>query len=151
MFIPAAMGPFLQPVNSAIEVMISIATSVLSVSWYFVWYGSMVFAFRGRFPILSARAFSVLLGVVYAGFAIVSHLVNEQLTRQLFASSAVYFFAFCAILSLSGFGAVFLTGQMVQNERELERLAQERDRRLDALHPWGSSDAQGATLETDKE
>lgn len=148
-FIPAARGPLFQPANSTAEVIVAIATSVLSVSWYFVWYGSLVFAFRGRFPILSPRAFSILLGVVYAGFAIVSHVVNEGLIGGLLASHPLYFFAFSAMLSLSGFGAVFLPGLMVQNEREQERLAQERDRRLDSLHPWGSSDTQEEAIETE--
>lgn len=109
----------------------------------------MAFAFRGRFPILSPRAFSVLLGVVYAGFAIVSHVANEKLTGGLLAANPLYQFAFCAILSLSGFGAVFLPGLMVQDELEQERFAQERDRRLELRYPWGSSDTKEAAIETD--
>lgn len=148
-FIPAAMGPLVQSANSTMEVMISIAMSVLSVSWYFVWYGSLVFAFRGRFPILSPRAFSTLLGFVYAGFAIVSCIANEKSIGELLTIDPLNQLVFCAILSLSGFGAIFLPGLVVQDQREQERLAKERDRRLDSLHPWGSSDTQEAAIETE--
>lgn len=149
LYIPAANRPVFQPANSSTEVIIAIAVSVLSLSWYFVWYGSLVFAFRGRFPLLSPRAFSILLGVVYVGFAFVSHVASETLSGGLLTANPLYQFAFCAILSLSGFGAVFLPGLTVQEELEQERLAQERDRRLDSLYPWGSSDTKEAAIETE--
>ena len=147
--VPAALRHLDQPAASTMEVMISIAITELSMSWYFVSYGSLLFAFCGRFPILSPRAFSILLGVVYGGFAIVSCIANEKSIGHLLTINPLFQLALCAILSLSGFGAVFLPGLVVQDQREQERLAQERDRRLDSLHPWGSPDTKEAAIETE--
>lgn len=146
-FVPAGLGPLFQPATSSIEALIAIAVSLLSIAWYFVWYGSLHFALRGRFPVLSPRAFSILFGFVYAGFVMVNYVLNAQAIKDLIANNPFYLLAFVVLLSLAGCGAVLLPRLKVQFDAERERMAQERDRRLDELHPWNSSATQEITGE----
>lgn len=147
-FVPAGLGPLFQPATSTTAALIAIATSVLSIAWYFVWYGSLHFALRGRFPVLSPRTFSILFGFVYAGFVIVNYVLNAQAMKDLVANNPFYLFAFVVLLSVAVFGAVLLPRLKIQFDAERERMAQERDRRFDELHPWNTSATQEIIGET---
>ncbi len=138
-FVPAGMMPLFQQVSTPSEIIISATTSILSLCWYFAWYGSIVFALRGRFPVLSPRAFSILLGAVYTGFVIVNYAANEHGMRELLANNPFYAFTYGLILLVSACGAVLLPRLKIQFDNEQQRRAQKLEQRLDDLHPWRKS------------
>jgi len=138
-FLPAAVAPLFQQTISPSDAIISITISAVTLSWYFVWYGSIIFALYGRFPILSPRAFSILLGLVYSGFVSISYIENAQAMNELIVNNPIYAFTFGVILSVSASGAIFLPGLKLQFDEENDRLAKERDRYLDELNPWNTS------------
>jgi hypothetical protein len=90
----------------------------------------------GRFPLLSVRSFSILLGVVYSGFGIVAYLNSKQSIDDFTFQNQEYLMRISVMLLLSALGIVFLPKLKIQADKEDERLTQERDHRLDQLYPW---------------
>lgn len=135
-FVPAAVGAVTQPDILTADALTAIACSVLSLLWYFVWFGSIQFGLVGRFPLLSVRSFSILLGVVYSGFGICSYLNSKQSIDDFTLHHQEYLMSISAMLLLSALGIVFLPRLKIQADKEDERLTQERDQRLDQLYPW---------------
>ena len=135
-FVPVAVGAVTQPAMLAADVVSAIACSVLSLLWYFVWFGSIQFGLIGRFPLLSVRSFSILLGGVYSGFGIFAYLNSKQSIDEFIFRHQEYLLVISVMLLLSAFGIVFLPKLKMQADIEDERLAQERDQRLDQLYPW---------------
>lgn len=124
---------------SSVDAGYSLAVSALVVLWYYVWYGSIAFALRGSFPLLSIRSYSIIMGIVYAGFGI-AHVLRSRdafpssvLNQPLFTSviAVMLLIAICGFTILSRLKAAW--------DEERRRLADERERRLDQLHPWGRS------------
>ncbi len=48
-----------------LDLFLALLLGVVVILWYYVWFGSIVFALRGSFPGLSIRSFSFVLGFVY--------------------------------------------------------------------------------------
>ncbi len=138
-FVPVALSAIAQPVLSAADFVAAFACSVLSMLWYFVWFGSLQFGFQGRFPLLSERSFSILLGCVYSGFGVFAYLNSKQAIGDFIFLYQEYLLAVSAMLLFSVLGAVYLPKLKLQAIREEERLTQERDQRLDQLYPWFDS------------
>lgn len=132
-FVPAALGAVAQPVAEALS---AIACSVLSLLWYFVWFGSIQFGLYGRFPLLSVRGSSILLGGVYSGFGIFAYLNSKQSIGDFVFRHQEYVLGIFVMLLLSAFGIVFLPKLKMQADKENVRRTQERDLRLDQLYPW---------------
>ncbi len=135
-FVLAALGAITQPALSVVDSMAAIACSVLSLLWYFVWFGSIQFGLHGRFPLLSVRSFSVLLGGVYFGFGVIAYLHSKQSIGDFSFRNQEYLMGISVVLLLSALGIVFLPNLKRQADKDEERLAQERDQRLDQLYPW---------------
>ena len=135
-FVPAAVGAIITPDLSPADVVSGIACSVLSLLWYFVWFGSIQFGLYGRFPLLSVRSFSVLLGGVYSGFAVFAFLNSQQTIGAFIFRYQEYLLGISAMVLLSVLGTLFLPQLKMQADEEDERLARERDQRLDQLYPW---------------
>jgi len=125
-----------QPEASARDVFTGFAVSFLTLLWYFVWYGSIQFALRGRFPIVSVRGFPVVLGLVYLGLGMHAFAENSRPINVSIIENQEYFFFLVIMLLLSACGFVFLPKLKIQADIEDERLVQERDRRLDEMYPW---------------
>ncbi len=138
-FVPAAMGAVTQPAILTADALSAIACSVLSLLWYFVWFGSIQFGLIGRFPLLSVRSFSILLGIVYSGFGIFAYLNSKQSFDDFTFHNQEYLMSISVMLLLSALGIVFLPTLKMQADKENERLTQERDHRLDQLYPWSDS------------
>jgi hypothetical protein len=135
-FVPAALGAVTQPAMLAADAVSAIACSVLSLLWYFVWFGSIQFGLHGRFPLLSVRSFSILLGVVYSGFGIFAYLNSKQSIGDFSFRNQEYLMGISVMLLLSALGIVFLPKLKMQADKEDEQLTHERDQRLDQLYPW---------------
>ena len=135
-FVPAAMGAITQPAISAVDTLSAIAFSVLSLLWYFVWFGSIQFGLIGRFPLLSVRSFSILLGGVYSGIGIFAYFNSKQSIEDFSFRNQEYILYISVMLLLSALGIVFLPKLKMQADKEDERLTQEREQRLDQLYPW---------------
>ena len=135
-FVPAALGAVTQPAMLAADAVSAIACSVLSLLWYFVWFGSIQFGLHGRFPLLSVRSFSILLGVVYSGFGIFAYLNSKQSIGDFSFRNQEHLMGISVMLLLSALGIVFLPKLKMQADKEDERLTHERDQRLDQLYPW---------------
>ncbi len=121
-FIPAVLAPFFRLNNSATDIFVAVATTVVSVAWYFVWYGSIIFALRGRFPVLSARSFSILLGSVYTGWLIINYVRHKSLMTELVANNPLILFSYGAVVLVSICGALFLPRLKAEFEREQKRI-----------------------------
>ena len=151
-FVPAALGAVTQPAMLAADALSAIACSVLSLLWYFVWFGSIQFGLIGRFPLLSVRSFSILLGGVYSGFGIFAYLNSKQSIGDFSFRNQEYVMGISVMLLLSALGIVFLPKLKVQADKEDERLTQERDQRLDQLYPWiDSRSGESNQISTNKE
>lgn len=135
-FVPAALGAITQPALLVADSVAAIACSVLSLLWYFVWFGSIQFGLHGRFPLLSVRSFSMLLGCVYSGFGILAYLNSKQSIGDFIFLHQEYLLGICVMLLLSALGIVFLPKLKMQADKDDERRTQERDHRLDQLYPW---------------
>ena len=134
-FVPAALSALTQPAMLAADAASAIAVSALSFLWYFVWFGSIQFGLYGRFPLLTVRSFSLLLGGVYSGVGIFAYIETEQSIDDFIFLHQEYLLGISVMLLLSAFGTVFLPKLKVQADKEVERLAQEQDRRMDQLNP----------------
>ncbi len=135
-FIPAALGAVTQPTMLAADAVSAIACGVLTLLWYFVWFGSIQFGLHGRFPLLSVRSFSILLGGVYSGFGIFAYLNSKQPIEEFGFRNQEYLLCISVMLLLSALGIVFLPKLKLQADEENDRLTQEREQRLDQLYPW---------------
>lgn len=144
-FVPAALGAITQPAMPIADVASGIAVSVLSLLWYFVWFGSIQFGLRGRFPLVSVRSFSMLLGGVYAGFGMVAYFESKKTISDFIFDHQEYLLVIFVMLLLSALGTLFLPALKRQADKEEGRIAEERDRRLDLLNPWGDSGVQAST------
>ncbi len=113
--------------------------SVLAALWYFVWFGSILFALRGRFPIVGPRAFSILLGCVYVGFAILFYSEGELSVSEFVFQNQFIFLVIGALLLLSISGAACLPTLKSTFDADSARRAREREQRLDEQNPWDLS------------
>lgn len=138
-FVPAAAGAAMLPSMSVADTISAIACSGLSLLWYFVWFGSLHFGLRGRFPLLPVRSSSFLLGFVYSGFGLFSYLNSQQSIGEYTHRHQEYVLIIAALLLLSTLGMVLLPRLKTQADQEEERRTQERDQRLDQLYPWSDS------------
>lgn len=77
MYIPGAVA-ILGTDTTIPEAVHSLIISGLAALWYYVWYGSIVFALSGRCPIFSIRVYSIILAIVYAGLGVATALTSRD-------------------------------------------------------------------------
>ncbi len=112
----------------------SVSFGGLIVFWYFVWYGSIVFAIYRRFPIVSIRLFSTLLVVVYGGW--VGFLSAQSgVTWDQAMENPLYPVTIAVMLILGLCGITVLPGLKIASDAEEQRYLEQRDRQLDELNP----------------
>jgi hypothetical protein len=124
---------------SLVDAVYSLAVGALVVLWYSAWYGSIAFALRDSFPMLSIRSYSIIMGIVYAGFG-VAHVLRSRYAFPISLLNQPLFSSVIAVMLLIAIcGFTLLPRLKVAWDEERNRLAAERERRLDQLHPWGRS------------
>lgn len=137
----AVLGLFAMPEITSEGAGYVLAVGVLSLLWYYVWYGSIVFALRGHFPVFSIRVFSMILAIVYAGL-VIAYLVNSpEAWANALMQHPVYFAFVAAMLLIAACGLTILPSLKTAADQDEGRIAQARDRQFDQLHPWGKRSA----------
>ncbi len=63
--IAVCLGSYASQDFSGWDLFLALLLGLVVILWYYVWFGSIVFALRGSFPGLSIRSFSFVLGFVY--------------------------------------------------------------------------------------
>jgi hypothetical protein len=133
LYIPAILILFSPFETSARECVSGASVSVLSVLWYFVWYGSIRFAVSGRFPILSVRVFAATVALVYIAAGFVTAYVNNESFVGLIENKMPLVLIISVMVALAFFTAVTLPGLMQSWEIEQDRKTRIRDARLDQM------------------
>lgn len=111
----------------------------LILLWYFVWFGSIVFALFRRFPIFSIRLYSLLLLFAYAGW--VAFLSVQPENRWPPAMDYPLFWLIIVVMLLLGLtGVTVLPRLKSASDAEELALLEGKERKLDEQHPWHQPD-----------
>ena len=111
----------------------------LILLWYFVWFGSIVFALFRRFPIFSIRLSSLLLLLAYAGW--VAFLSVQPENRwPLAMDNPLYPLVIVVMLLLGLIVVTALPRLKSASDAEEKTLLEGKERKLDEQHPWHQSD-----------
>jgi hypothetical protein len=107
--------------------------------WYFVWYGSIVFALFRRFPIFSIRLFSLLLLIVYAGWIVFLSVQSDNPWDRAM-ENPLYPLALVVMLLLGLTGVTVLPRLKTTSDAEEEALLESEDLKIDEQRPWQKSE-----------
>lgn len=111
----------------------------LLLLWYFVWYGSIVFALRRRFPIFSIRQFSFLLLMVYTGWIVFLSMQSKDVWTLAMANP-LYPLTMVMVLLIGLTGVTILPGLKVASDAEEQAYLERTERQIDSLNQWRNDD-----------
>lgn len=120
-----------QPGLSLADTIRSISFGILILLWYFVWYGSIVFAVRRRFPIFSIRLFSLLLLIVYVGWSVFLSMYSKDFWA-LAMSNPLYPLAIAVMLLLGLVGVTVLPQLKAASDAEEQTILERSERNIDS-------------------
>lgn len=130
---------FIQPHISQSVAIRAVLFSGLLLLWYFVWYGSIVFALRRRFPIFSIRQFSFLVLMAYAGWIVFLSMQSKDVWTLAMANP-LYPLTMVVMLLLGLTGVTILPGLKIAADAEEQACLERTERPIDPLNQWRNDD-----------